>query len=118
MHRVTCGDPMRAFKTRGATAPALVEGKDPAYVGDGVGRWSHIAAKSKQPRPAAAARPQSIRTLIEIHERKLRDLYAEHRAGISDPARLAKVRADIDAKQNFTAKLWAELAANIKRGRA
>jgi len=94
--------------------PILVEA---GYCGDGVGMYSHVSAKSKQPRPTAA-QPQSVRTIIQIEEHKLRKLYAKHRAGIDDPVKLAQVRHNIDIAQTFIAKLWAELGEEIKRGRA
>jgi hypothetical protein len=90
----------------------------PGYFADGLSMFAHRAASSKAPRPSAASRPQTVRQLIERNERILRELYAEHRAGIADPARLAKVRADIDIKQAWIARLWIELGENLKRGRA
>jgi hypothetical protein len=108
---------MRAFKTKDMTAAELVKG-DAGYSGDGLSVFTHRAARSKQPRKSAEARPQTVRTLIEIQERRLRELYAEHRAGISDPVRLARARREIDIKQVFIAKLWKELGAEINKGRA
>lgn len=108
---------MRAFKTKSSAEQAKSEAA-PGYCGDGLSMFTHRSAKSKQPRPSAAARPLSVRQLIQIEEHKLRKLYAEHRAGIADPVRLARVRNSIDIEQVFIARLYVELGAAIKAGRA
>ena len=90
----------------------------PGYCGDGLSMYSHVSAKSKQPRPSAAAQPQSVRTIIQIEEHKLRKLYTKHRATCEDDPQIAIIRKNIDIAQTFIAKLWAELGTEIKRGRA
>jgi hypothetical protein len=106
---------MRAFKSK--SPPVADPLPDAAYQGDGLSVFTHRAAKSKQPLPSAP-KPTSLRDLIKIQEHKLRKLYAEHRAGIADPVRLARVRRDIDICQAFTARLWVELGEAKKRGTA
>jgi hypothetical protein len=105
---------MRAFKTKTAADPL----PDEAYAKDGLSVFTHRAAKSKQPRPAAAARSQSVRTLIEIQEHGLRKLFAEHRATSETDPRIAVIRRNIDIKQVFIEKLYAELGDAMRRGKA
>jgi hypothetical protein len=106
---------MRAFK-REATAVETIKG-EAGYSGDGLSVFTHRASRSKQPR-SADARPPTVRSVIETEERKLRKLYAEHRAGISDPVKLLKVQKNIHIAQTFIVKLYAELGAAMRKGRA
>jgi hypothetical protein len=108
---------MRAFRAKSTAEQAKSE-VEPGYSGDGLSMFTHRAAKSKQPRPSAAARPATVRDLIRIEEDKLRKLYAAHRAGIADPVRLARVRNSIDIEQVFIARLYVELGAEMRKGRA
>jgi hypothetical protein len=91
---------------------------EPGYSGDGLSMFTHRAAKSKQSKPSAVARPQTVRSLIEDQERKLRDLQADYRAMMTDPVKLPRIMRDIDIKEKFIARLWAELGVEIKKGRA
>lgn len=91
---------------------------DPAYHGDGLSAFTHRSARSKQGRKLVEAGPTTVRSVIENEERKLRKLYAEHRAGIADPVKLEKVRKNINIAQTFIVKLYAELGAAMREGRA
>lgn len=84
---------------------------DGAYISNGVSKYSRAVAASRQRARTNSASDLSTRDLIDMEERRLRELYRRHRdeGPTMDPERLEHLRRDIDAKQNFVAALWARL---------
>jgi hypothetical protein len=119
MHRATSGNTMRAFKQRHLTSAELAKSEaTPGYSGDGLSMFTHQAARSKQTRKIVEAKPRSVRDIIRVEEHKLRKLYAKHKTMTEDDPRIHTVRKNIDIAQTFIAKLYAELGADINRGKA
>jgi hypothetical protein len=96
------------------TAKQLAEASE-GYQADGVGFYTHHEARPRISRDRRAAPPMTTRELIAYHERKLRTLQAEHRAGFTDEVRRLKNHRDQDAKQNFLAALWKQLAKELRK---
>ena len=85
---------------------------EPGYAANGMSLYSRTARKPRGGGGDIAAkfrdRPPA-RLLIEQQERKLCKLRADLLI-VREPDRLAHIRRDINAKENFLRKLWAELA--------
>jgi hypothetical protein len=76
--------------------------------------WTHKAARARR----AARKPITLtlttRQMIAQQERALRELYRKHRE-TRDETQLIRLRRDIDAKQNFLTRLWADLAGRARK---
>jgi len=58
----------------------------------------------------------TVRQMIDYHDRKLHDLYRQHR-NEKNEGRLIVIRRNIDAKQNFISALWQQLGKDRRAGR-
>lgn len=102
---------------KGTSTRDLADVPDIAYVPSGEGQWSRDKAHPPaRPSVRFPTRPLTTRQMIEQHERKLRKLYEQHKVE-RDPVRIARIRRDIDAKQNFLAALWQTLGKELRAGR-